>query len=69
MSQGLINADNKIEPEEADLLNRMVRSFQLDNEVVEKIELVTKKLQDVYDDVYTAIFDQKLNYTKLGEKV
>lgn len=54
---GLINADNKIEPEEADLLNRMVKSFQLDNKVVEKIELVTKKLQDVYDDVYTAIFD------------
>ena len=56
-TMGLINADNKIEPEEADLLNKMIRSFQLDNAVVDKIDMVTKRLQDVYDDVYTAIFD------------
>ena len=54
---GLINADNKIEPEEADLMNKMVKSFHLDSEVVEKIDMVAKRLQDVYDDVYTAIFD------------
>lgn len=54
---GLINADNKIEPEEAELMNKMIRSFQLDNVVVEKIDMVAKRLQDVYDDVYTAIFD------------
>lgn len=54
---GLINADNKIEPEETDLMNKMVKSFHLDSEVVEKIDMVAKRLQDVYDDVYTAIFD------------
>lgn len=56
-TMGLINADNKIEPEEADLMNKMVKSFHLDSEVVEKIDMVAKRLQDVYDDVYTAIFD------------
>lgn len=54
---GLINADNKIELEETDLMNKMVKSFHLDSEVVEKIDMVAKRLQDVYDDVYTAIFD------------
>ena len=54
---GLINADNKIETEETDLIDKMVKCFQLDNEVVEKIDRVAKKLQDVYDEVYTAIFD------------
>lgn len=47
----------KNEPEEADLMNKMVKSFHLDSEVVEKIDMVAKRLQDVYDDVYTAIFD------------
>lgn len=56
-TMGLINADNKIEPEEADLMNKMVKSFHLDSKVVEKIDMVAKRLQDVYDDVYTAIFD------------
>ena len=37
--------------------NKMVKSFHLDSEVVEKIDMVAKRLQDVYDDVYTAIFD------------
>lgn len=56
-TMGLINTDNKIEPEEADLMDKMVKSFHLDSEVVEKIDMVAKRLQDVYDDVYTAIFD------------
>ena len=38
-------------------MNKIVKSFHLDSKVVEKIDMVAKRLQDVYDDVYTAIFD------------
>lgn len=54
---GLINADEKIEKEEADLLDKMSRAFGLDKDVVDRIKSVAKKLQDVYDEVYSALFD------------
>lgn len=54
---GLINADEKIEKEEADLLDKMSGAFGLDKDVVDRIKSVAKKLQDVYDEVYSALFD------------
>ena len=54
---GLINADEKIEMEEADLLDKMSGAFGLDKDVVDRIKSVAKKLQDVYDEVYSALFD------------
>lgn len=53
---GLINADDKIAKEEKDVLNKVVASFGLDNEVVERIKSAAKKLQDVYDEVYDVLF-------------
>ncbi|MDY6104858.1 MAG: hypothetical protein SPI28_10085, partial [Acetatifactor sp.] len=53
---GLINADNKIAKEEEKILNKVVASFGLDNEVVERIKSAAKKLQDVYDEVYDVLF-------------
>ena len=53
----LINADEKIEKEEADLLDKMSGAFGLDKDVVDRIKSVAKKLQDVYDEVYSALFD------------
>ena len=54
---GFINADEKIEKEEADLLDKMSGAFGLDKDVVDRIKSVAKKLQDVYDEVYSALFD------------
>ena len=54
---GIINADEKIEKEEADLLDKMSGAFGLDKDVVDRIKSVAKKLQDVYDEVYSALFD------------
>ena len=54
---GLINADEKIEKEEADLLDKMSGAFGLDKDVVDRIKSVAKKLQDVYDEVYSALID------------
>ena len=54
---GLINADEKIEKEDADLLDKMSGAFGLDKDVVDRIKSVAKKLQDVYDEVYSALFD------------
>ena len=54
---GLINADEKIEKEEADLLDKTSGAFGLDKDVVDRIKSVAKKLQDVYDEVYSALFD------------
>ena len=54
---GLINADEKIEKEEPDLLDKMSGAFGLDKDVVDRIKSVAKKLQDVYDEVYSALFD------------
>lgn len=53
---GLINADDKIAKEEEDILSKVVASFDLDNEVVERIKSAAKKLQDVYDEVYEVLF-------------
>ena len=54
---GLITADEKNEKEEADLLDKMSGAFGLDKDVVDRIKSVAKKLQDVYDEVYSALFD------------
>ena len=54
---GLINADDKIVKEETNILNIMTGRFGLDNEAVEKIKAVAKKLQDIYDEVYDVLFD------------
>lgn len=54
---GLIDADDKIEKEEADVLEKMSASFGLDKSVIDKIKAVAKKLQEVYDEVYDVLFD------------
>lgn len=54
---GLINADDKIVKEETNILNIMTGRFGMDNEAVEKIKAVAKKLQDIYDEVYDVLFD------------
>lgn len=54
---GLINADNKIAKEEENILNKVVASFALDNEIVGRIKSTAKKLQDIYDEVYDILFD------------
>ena len=54
---GLINADDKIEKEEEVILKKMTGSFGLDIEVVNRIDSVAKKMQEVYDEVYDALFD------------
>lgn len=54
---GIVNADNKVAKEEADLLALMQSSFAIEAEIVDKINLVAKKLQDVYDEVYDLLFD------------
>lgn len=54
---GLINVDDRIAKEEVNILNKVITSFGLDNEVVEKIKSAVKKLQDVYDEVYDILFD------------
>lgn len=54
---GLINADNKIAKEEEKILNKVVASFGLDNEIVGRIKSTAKKLQDIYDEVYDILFD------------
>lgn len=54
---GLINADDKVVKEEEELLNKVIASFGLDNEITDRIKSVAKKLQDVYDEVYDTLFD------------
>lgn len=54
---GLINVDDKIVKEEEDIFKKLVESFGVDNESVEKIEMVAKKLQQVYDEVYDILFE------------
>lgn len=54
---GMINADDKVASEEEELLNKVTASFGLDNGITQKIKVVAKKLQDVYDEVYDILFD------------
>lgn len=54
---GLINADDKIAKEEEAILKKIIDSFDLDIEVVNKINYVVKKMQEVYDEVYDVLFD------------
>lgn len=54
---GLINADEKIVKEEEELLNKVIVSFGLESETVEKINTAAKKLQAVYDEIYDVLFD------------
>ena len=54
---GLINADDKVEKEEGVALNKISECFGLDEKIINKIENVAKKLQDVYDEVYSVLFD------------
>lgn len=54
---GLINSDDKVVKEEEEFLNKIIVSFGLDNEIVERIKSVAKKLQNVYDEVYDTLFD------------
>ena len=54
---GLINADDKIVKEEEDFLNKVIVSFGLNTEIVEKIKSIALKLQNVYDEIYDTLFD------------
>ncbi len=54
---GLINADDKIEKEEEKILRKVVDSFELTGDVVNRINIIAKKLQEVYDEVYDVLFD------------
>lgn len=54
---GLINADDKIEREEEDVLHMMITAFEIDSTSVGKIKEVAEKLQAVYDEVYNVLFD------------
>ena len=54
---GLINADDKIKKEEEAILKNMTCSFGLDIEVVNRINSIAKKMQEVYDEVYETLFD------------
>lgn len=54
---GLINADEKIENTENEIIEKMEQAFQLEKTTVKMIECVVKKLQEVYDEVYDVLFD------------
>lgn len=53
---GLINADEKIENTENEIIEKMEQAFQLEKTTVKMIECVAKKLQEVYDEVYDVLF-------------
>ncbi len=54
---GLVNADDKIEKEESDVLSLMNDKFGFNAEISNKINATAKKLQEVYDEVYNVLFD------------
>lgn len=54
---GLINADDKIDVNEKMVLEKMQDVFGLKKEMVDKIQDAARRLQEVYDEVYEAIFD------------
>ena len=54
---GLINADDKMKKEEADVLIKMTEAFGLDNSSMERIKSAAERLQAAYDEVYNALFD------------
>ena len=54
---GLVNADDKVQEAEANLLSNIKKKFGLDAEIAEKIQNVAEKLQKVYDEIYDTLFD------------
>lgn len=54
---GLINADDRIEKGEESVLKKMTELFDLDMEVVNKLNSIAEKMQKVYDEVYDVLFD------------
>ncbi len=53
---GLLNADDKIEKEEEDLLKLMTEKFCFTDDMTKKIQSVAEELQRVYDSIYDLIF-------------
>lgn len=54
---GLINADEKIEKEEKEVIVLMQIKFELNEDTYRKLYDVAKKLQSVYDEIFDVIFD------------
>ncbi len=53
---GLVNADDKFEKAEEEVLLLMHKKFGFDDREYEKIINIAKKLQSVYDEVFELIF-------------
>ena len=53
---GMILADDKIEKNEEQVLNEIRKEFNFEEDELEDILSLVKKLQNVYDDIYNVIF-------------